>query len=249
MYYITICDDDKIYIDYLKEIILESGVDKEEVLFYEYESGENFLNDISNLKKCDLLILDMQMKTLDGHETALQFRKQFPKTTLVFCSGVCKPTDESFKTTPYRYLYKSYSRKTMIKEMQAVVKEMKVKQEIPYIVGSYYYNTVRFEPDDIMYIENFRYGSIIHPYKDAVEYEFEEKHDITTKKKLAELFEVLHPYGFEYAHGSYIVNMKYVIKMPSIGEIKLKDGTILSVARSKLKTFRAAFSEWLSYKY
>ena len=51
MYHIAICDDDKIYIDYLKEVILGSGVDKEEVLFYEYDSGENFLNDISNLKR------------------------------------------------------------------------------------------------------------------------------------------------------------------------------------------------------
>lgn len=249
MFYIAICDDDKVYIDYLKEILFECGIDKEEVLFFEYDSGEAFANNVTNLSNCDLLILDMQMKNLNGHETAQIFRRTFPKTTLVFCSGVCGPTDESFKTTPFRYLFKSYSKKTMIEEMQVIMNEVKARQQCPCVVGSYYYNTVRFEPDDIMYIENYRFGSIIHPCKDKVDYVFEKEKDITTKRKLNELFVLLQSYGFEYAHSSYIVNMNYVVKMPSNGEIKLKDGTILNVARSKIKTFRASFSEWLGHKY
>jgi len=36
----------------------------------------------------DLLIVDVQMPGINGNETARQFRKQFPDTVLVFCSGI-----------------------------------------------------------------------------------------------------------------------------------------------------------------
>lgn len=246
---IAICDDDKKDIEYMEEIISESGMDKNEVYFHEYDSGEDLLMHIKELPSCDLLILDMQMGEMDGHETAAAFRKVFPKTILVFWSGVCRPTDESFKATPFRYFFKNYSKEMLIQEMQAVVREVKSKQTVPYIMGSYYYNTVRFEPDDILYIENYRFGSIIHPNQEKVDYDFEKKGDIKTKKKLNELYEELQPFGFEYAHNSYIVNMNYVTKMSSEGDLKLKDDTVLRISRSKQKSFREAFSELMGYKY
>lgn len=249
MYNIVICDDDNDYISYIKTIIIESGMSKNDVSFYEFASGEDFLEKIHEIEYCDLIVLDMQMKNLNGHETAAMFRKRFPKTTLVFCSGVCKPTDESFKVTPFRYLFKSYSKEKMIGEMQSIIKEMRSKKEVPYITGSYYYNTIRLEPDDILYIENYRFGSVIHIYEEKTDYQFEESEKITTKKKLNELYEILHVYGFEYPHTSYIVNMKYIVKMPSNGELKLKDGTMLTISRSKLKEFREAFSKWVGHKY
>lgn len=249
MYNIVICDDENNYVDYIKDIIIEAGMSKDDVKFFGFNSGEDFLEEMHKIEYCDLVVLDMQMKDLDGHETAEKFRAVFPKTTLVFCSGVCTPTDASFKVTPFRYLYKSYSKEKMIDEMRCVLKEIRSKKEVPYITASYFYNTVRLEPDDILYIENYRYGSIIHIYKEKADYPFEKAGKITTKQKLNELFEILYPYGFEYPHSSYIVNMKYVIKMLSGGELKLKDGTLLTISRSRLKDFRDAFSDFMKYKY
>lgn len=47
-------------------------------------------------EKFDCLILDVAMPGMDGNETARDFREQFPDTLLVFCSGVCVPTVESY---------------------------------------------------------------------------------------------------------------------------------------------------------
>lgn len=247
MFHIVICDDDKMFIEFMKEIIIEAGISAEEVLFYEYLSGEELIYNMDKQTQCDLIIIDMQMKQLDGQETAMRFREKFPRSTLVFCSGVCKPTDESFKAMPFRYLLKNYAKDKLLSEMQSVVQEIMFKQTGPLITGKYYYSTVRLKTDDILYIENSRYGSIIHVYKCSTQFEYEG--DIKTKKKLAELMEELHAYGFEFAHNSYIVNLKYVVKMQSNGEITLCDGTKLNVSRSKLKDFRKAFSEWISRKY
>lgn len=246
MYNIAICDDEINFINYIKEVIITCGVNPNEVLFYEYLSGEELIDGVKGLN-IDLLILDMQLKCINGYETAIEFRKLFPNSILVFCSGVYKPSDETFKVTPYRYLYKSYPHKKMISEMKQIIKMTKVHQVQPIIVGKYYYNTINLLPDDITYIENARHGSIIHIHKSKKSFEFEDK--ITTNLKLKELYEILHIYGFEYAHNSYIVNLNYVTSMLSVGEIALIDGTLLTVSRSKLKSFRSSMAEWISHKY
>lgn len=247
MYHIIICDDDHVFVDYMKEMILNSVIEKNEIMIYEYFSGEELIAEIKKHRSCDLLILDMQMKKLDGHETAARFRKIFPNATLVFCSGICQPTDESFKTTPFRYLLKSYTDERMLLEMQAIIEEMRSKKTEPFIIGNYYYSTVRLRPDDILYIENAKHGSMIHVCKEKIDYPFEK--NVSTKQKLRDLFTTLHAFGFEYAHNSYLVNLKYIIKMLSNGEVKLIDGTILTISRSRLKDFRKALSEELACKY
>ena len=108
MYKIVICDDDKNFIFYMKEMLLRCDLSERQVTFYEVTSGEECLLTVERMTSCDLIILDMQMSGMDGHATAKHFRKLFPDSLLVFCSGVSKPTDESFKTTPFRYLRKNY---------------------------------------------------------------------------------------------------------------------------------------------
>ena len=39
MYRIAICDDDKEFIDYIKKIIIELGMNYNNTEYYEYESG------------------------------------------------------------------------------------------------------------------------------------------------------------------------------------------------------------------
>ena len=247
MYRIIICDNDSQSIDFMEEMVLKSGLQKDEVIFYKYVSGEALVQAMDKIENCDLLILDMKLEGIDGHETAARFRKAFPYTTLVFWSGECQPTVESFKATPFRYLLKSYPYEQMLSEMRIVIAEVQSKSKEPLIVGRYYYNIVRLRPSDILYIENTKHGSILHVHPDRKQYEFE--NNLTTKEKLKDLSVKLEDYGFIYAHNSYLVNLKYIVKMLSQGEIKLIDGTLLSVSRSRLKEVRCALSDELGRKY
>jgi len=247
LYRIVICDDDSEFVDYMYRMILQCGVEVEQLEFYNFSSGEDLVKGLNRLLSCELLVLDMQMNDMDGHATAKLFRQFFPDSILVFCSGVVGPTDESFKVTPYRYLKKSYPDEKMIIELKAVMKKMLENNPAPIVVGKNHKSFVRLYPNDILYIENWKHGSVIHIKKDRIDYPFENK--LTTKLKLAELYRELKEYGFEFAHNSYIVNLKYVIKMVSKGVIKLIDGTELNVSRSKLETFRASLTDFLSRKY
>lgn len=246
MYHIIICDDDKMFIKYMKNMILSSGVKEGEAVFYEYCSGEDLLEKLDRNISYDLLILDMQMKELGGNETAKLFREDFPGTTLIFCSGVCLPTVESFETTPFRYLLKEYPDSRMLQEMNVIVKHIQEKKAEPFIVGTYYGNMVKLKPDEILYVALAKRGSHIYTLPGVLQYQYE-KH-IICRDKIDKLYGTLKDFGFVYAHYSYLVNLKY-IKSKTTKELELMDGTMLSVSRSKEKELRAALAEYLGKKY
>ena len=247
LYNIAICDDDRSFIKYLEEKIYQCGLKQNDIIFYEFLSGEEFVRKMDEMPSCSLLILDMQMKKMNGYATAKHFREMYPDSVLAFCSGVYSPTDESFKTTPYRYLQKNYSDEKMLHELGEIVKKMIATKDVPFITGKNHYNLIKLRPNDILYIANDKRGSRIHVREETKNYSFEDR--ITTRLKLAELYGTLKEYGFEYAHNSYIVNLNYVIKFNSNGVLKLANGCELNVSRSKLKFFRQALSELMGNKY
>jgi len=51
MYNIIICDDDREFVDYVKGVIVKSGIDKGEIQFSEYYSGEELVQGIRNKKR------------------------------------------------------------------------------------------------------------------------------------------------------------------------------------------------------
>lgn len=246
MYHIILCDDDTVFLEYMKNKIIEAGLLPSESCFYEYVSGEALVAGIKRLDFCDLLVLDMKLEQMDGDAVAGIFRKKFPSATLVFCTGVYQPTTKSFESQPFRYLMKSYSESLMLRELKAVVAHVIAEQQKPAVIGKGGEFLIRLQPDDILFIEISRRGSELHLHPSMKEKSRGKK--LIAEKKVAELYNLLKNHGFEYAHNSYIVNLKYVNEMRA-GELRLTDGTMLSVSRSREKTFKAAFVESVSDRY
>lgn len=237
MYHIGICDDDSCFIQYIKRLFSEKCG---EIVFYEYLSGEELVKDMELRRKYDILILDMAMPGMDGNETAKRFREQFQDTILVFCSGVCGPTVESFEVTPYRYWLKQYSEEKMSHEVEGVLEKTRKSKVMPYILGKRNNQLVKLLPGQISYISIARRGTEIYGNDSGMKY--------TSSQKLPEIYEQLKEYGFEYAHNSYIVNLSYVaIAGPK--ELEFINGEKLTVSRSRSKDFLKAFALELSKKY
>lgn len=246
MYHIAICDDDIIFIKYMKRMLLSTDLSKEDITFHEYTSGEAFIDALTQITTIDLLILDIQMPGMNGNQTAKKFRELFPFSILVFCSGVYQPTVESFETTPFRYLLKEYTDSKMLEELTVIIHELSNKKIEPYIIGTWHHNTIKLMPSEITYISIARNYSQIHIDPKIAKYPFEQK--IVCHEKLSKLYEILKDYDFEYAHNSYLVNLHFV-KRHSAKVLELFDGTTLSISRSKEKTFRLAFTKYMAKKY
>lgn len=242
MYHIAICDDDEVFIQYIKRLFLESDCGEDEVFFYEYQSGEELLEDMKKQERYDLLILDIRLEGIDGNAAAKMFREQFSDTILVFCSGVSLPTVESFETMPYRYWLKEYTEERMKKELNIVIQKMKSNKIPPYLMGRKGNKLVRLHIRNVQYIEISKRGSRLHCVVD-------EKEDVYISDiKVAGFYELLKDFGFAYAHNSYIVNLEHVA-IANTTELELLGGKRLSISRSRAKEFRRAFAHKLAQKY
>lgn len=176
----------------------------------------------------------------EGNETARKFREQFPDTLLVFCSGVCMPTVESFETTPYRYWLKQYTEEKMCREVEGVLGKLQKRKVLPNIFGKKDNKMVKLSPEQISYISIAKRGSEIHCGN--------LKEIYTSPKKITEFYERLKGFGFAYAHNSYIVNLKYVV-VAGQKELELLNGERLTVSRARAKGFLEAFAVEVSKKY
>ena len=245
MYHVAICDDDKVFISYIKKILSQAkGNNQYQFKIYEFCSGEELVGSLDTLMQLDLLILDMELGGMDGDETARHFRKKFKDAVLVFCSGVRMPTVKSFKVTPYRYLLKSYSDLQLIGELKEIISEVEKRSKEEYIVGHYRNNVIRVNVQNIVYIENAKRGSKIIVCPNCDEAKFNGQ--ILVDDKLETLSDKFRQLVF--AHISYIINIHHIEKIVG-NEVYLDNGERLPVARTYKKEFRMIFTKSIAEKY
>ena len=247
---IVICDSDKEYIYYLKNLILKSETvlkNPNRTLFVEFASGRALLSYIKKAKsQCDVLIMDMELSDVDIEETARVFRQKYTQAVFVCCTNICKPVDNIIKYRPFRYWYKDYDDNRMQLEVSELLGEAERVGSEPVILGHNYNRHIKLLPEEILFIECSKRGckiNICPLYVENIKYKI-----WNTEKKLHELYSVLSQYGFEYAHNSYIVNLRFVKKLSSV-ELEYvrfwqNAPVMLSVSRARKDELRKKFEEF-----
>ena len=196
-----------------------------------------------------MIIMDIQVGKTDGYETAMELRKRDNNFLLVFCSGVVMPTPKFFKANAFRYLDKTDSDEALIEEMTAIMKELAVRKERPFIMCKYGQgkDQVRVYPESVLYVAIRYSGCQIFTYGKLKEmYPTEILRINMNLNSVEEIFDESH--GFVRIHKSFLVNMAYIMKT-SAESIELIDGTVLNVARSRIKTFQQKFVKYAASKY
>lgn len=240
MYKVAICDDDKKYHETIKSIMQSYEKISYDIAFYEYLSGSELLNNI--WQQYDLVFLDIQMPGLDGNETAKLLREQCKNTVLVFCTSYQRPTPESFKVQPFRYIMKDFGDKMLKEEIPDIIREMIVRAEYKMLNITTDGRLMRIPINSILYVSVAKRGAVVHTFPR------DDKSDVACKETIKEIYAVLGKEGFEYAHNSYIINMGNIIQLEK-GVLVLKDMTKLNISRSKKEHFDEAFANYLHKKY
>lgn len=245
MYHIVICDDDREYIEELKEMILESNGGKRTLCFEEYLSGLDLLKEITD--EASILFLDIQMDGLDGNETAKLLREKNFQGVLVQCSGVYNPTPETIVISPYRYLLKQDSREKTLAVIDEILEEADKQNQCFALEGCFRREKIMVKTSDVLYFTRHRGGSKVHMMAD--------KRDrftdgvIHISETLEKLEDRLDSFDFAMPHNSYLVNLRYVkdydIKQ---GTIDLNDQTLF-ISRSKKKGFMERMMRYMRMKY
>ena len=222
MFQIAVCDDEKIFVDQISEIVkaffkehkLECQVD-------EFYSGEEFVELKEEVGKYDIVFLDMQMDKMNGIETAKYLRKYGEDTFLVFVTAYAEYAATGYQVQATWFVIKDYDK--MEADLREALKNILRKIRKDHKVIAYKFSNVgdaEIRVSNMIYIESKNHKSIFHVlHKGKLE-------EYSLYKKLDDIEKEIGSEDMLRIQKSYLVNVNYVEKLLD-QDVVLIDGTTL----------------------
>lgn len=225
---IAVCDDEEYFRIRIKVLLRRYLTEKKQEFVVElFDSGEKLL-EAEKTEKFDLIFLDINMKGIDGIETAKRIRQLSQEVFLVFVTAYVSYSPEGYKVSAIRYLLKdSEEFEISFNEcMNAVIKKMEVTEQREVL--EFQGKKMEVSLPHIIYIESNLHKLTFYIEKVGVQkYAMYEKLD-TIEERFRNL------QYFCRIHKSYLVNLKYVEEMKRYQAV-LSTGIILSIAKPRYK--------------
>jgi Response regulator of the LytR/AlgR family len=231
---IAICDDERYFRDNVKDYVMtymnQLKITGEIDMF---SSGKRFIEMGIEIQKYDIIFLDINMKGLDGIQTAKKIRDVSKDIFIVFVTAYINYTLEGYKVDAIRYLLKDdMNFKYTIQEcIDAIIEKMDykvLKREFLFSEGK---KTLIL--DNILYIES-------HLHKLEVHVMEKELKIYSLYEKLDSIEEQLKAYGFIRIHQSFLINIKYLKDVTNYKAI-LNNGVELVIPKVRYKTVKNMF--------
>ena len=228
---IGICDDEQYMSDTIR--VMVSGFFRKrniEIMIMQFSSGEELLN---YDKQIDILFLDIEMKGIDGLETARKLRRRKFKGLLIFITVLREMVFQSFEVQPYDYLVKPIEEQYFEKMMERLLVSMKNASEENLLIQKGYESWI-ISIEDIVYCEIIDRKIYLHlasseviDYYDRIE---------NLEKKLG--------HSFFRCHRSFLIHLKY-LKGYKNGTAYMENGREIPVSRLRSKEFSNVILQYM----
>ena len=201
---IAICDDEKHMSDHIRAFVSDFFRKKNrEIYFRTFSGGEELLSYDGQI---DILFLDIQMKGMDGMETARKMRASRFRGFLIFITVLKEMVFQSFEVQAYDYLVKPVDEKQFGKTMERLFASMQNASEDSLLVQKGYEGRIIRE-DEIVFCEiidrkiylNLTSGEVVDYYE-----------------RIENLESKLDSHFFR-CHRSYLINLMSVFAASSSG--------------------------------
>lgn len=231
MLYVAICDDEQYVlgtlINLVKDFFAKNNMEIEITMF---TSGEELLKYRNHI---DILFLDIQMKNIDGMETAKKLRQSDFKGFLIFVTILKELVFRAFEVQAFDYLLKPIGEECFLKTMYRLLDCIKnAKNENLLIRIGYESRLIPF--DDIVFCEVIDRKIYLHLLSSEVIGYYEKIEDL--EKRLSKCF--------YKCHRSFLVNLKYVRSYKN-GVVFMEDGKEIPVSRLRSKEFSNVILQYM----
>lgn len=228
---IAICDDEEMFSSQLKEY-LESYYKSMDLIIDKFESGEEFLKRYTNMN-CgyDIIFLDIEMKQIDGIETAKKLRELNNDIIIIFLTSHLEFAPEGYEVNAFRFLIKPIQKeklKNALLDVQYQIdrnKKILIKDKDREVLLKY---------TDIVYIEAQNVNIKICTMNEK----------FLIRKTLREIEEELKGPTFFKCHRSYIVNLDFVMDYDN-KIITMENKEKISLSRNKYSDFKNSMITYL----
>lgn len=226
----AICDDQKKELDIIFSL-LNQYIDKHGYVatIDTFSSGEELL--AADTSVYDLMILDIFMGEKTGIDTAEELIRRKSSAKVIFCSTSNEFAAESYEVNALRYLTKPVVEEKFFQTLDRYFEAFTAIQTLTYKKDRLDESILLSE---ILWIEADRHKCILHTTSGEA---------IPTTTSFSQIWEQLQEYDFIKPIRYAIVSLRMIATIPS-NELKLRDGTILSIGRTQRQAVKDAYMEY-----
>ena len=222
---IAIVEDESEYIrlltDYLHRYEQESGQ-----LFQirTYPDGLDITEDYT--ADHDIILMDIQMKHLDGMKAAQIIRGLDENVTIIFITSTVQYAVQGYTVDALGYVVKPVTYHSFANLIGKAVSKTEHEQQKHFCTVKTETGVQKIDLNNVLYIEAQRHNIVIH----SVRAQF------TTAGPMKKFEESLSGLPFSKCHNAYLVNLQYVDSILQ-NDVLLSDGTSLPISRARKKAF------------
>lgn len=228
---IAIVEDEETYrnllLNYLHNYEQEYGEHFQVVTF---EDGMDILE--SNFQVFDIILMDIQMKHLNGMKTAERIRQMDKNVIIIFITNLAQYALQGYRVRALDYILKPIQYFAFSQTLQEALNRIK-SNTTAYLHFTQEGSIRRLDSAEITYIEANGHSIIIHT-KDG---------EITTREPLKEMEQKLDAQSFVRCNKCYLVNLAYVERV--VENTVVVAGEELQISRPKRKSFVEAIAAYM----
>lgn len=231
MIHIAVCDDEMHMSNHIRALISDFFRRKNvEMEILQFSCGEELLK---YDRPIDILFLDIQMRDMDGMETARKLRERKFRGFLIFITVLKEMVFQSFEVQAYDYLVKPIEEKHFDKTMERLLVSMQNASEENLLIQKGYESRM-ISLEEIVFCEIIDRKIYLHLTSSEVVDYYERLENLETKLGGR----------FFRCHRSYLINLKY-LKSYKNGTAYLEGGKEIPVSRLRGKEFSSVILQYM----
>ena len=225
-YRVAIVDDSSVDAAFAEDILNTWAGNRQIVVQPErFDSAEKFLFRYADDKSWDILLLDIEMGTMDGVTMAKKVRAHNEAVQIVFITGYSDYIAEGYEVAALHYLMKPVNKDKLFSVLDRALEKRKQEERCLNLESTG--EMVRIPFYEIRYLDVRQNYVTIHA-----------KQDYTVKRTLGDFEKELDD-RFHRAGRGMILNLKFIQRVTKT-EVRLSDGTVLPLPRGAYEPLNRA---------
>jgi DNA-binding LytR/AlgR family response regulator len=231
-FHIAIVEDDdscaETLAEYVRRYAAETG---EEFDVTRFKDGDGIVENYAAVY--DVIFLDIQMKIMDGMETAKYIRKLDKAVIIVFVTNMAQYAIKGYEVDALDFILKPVDKYSFALKMERALARISQNKENSLLINTDTLESIVIQIPAIQYVEvNGHY--VIYHTRDGVYKQY------STLKKVEE---TLNNPNFVKCNRCFLVNLSYIESISKEEVIVAKERLIIS--RPQKKAFLNAFSDYI----
>lgn len=220
---IAIVEDEEIYSSQLRKFLEQYQKEYgEEIDITIYQDGDTIVEKYK--AQFDIILMDIQMKFMDGMEAAEEIRKKDSEVIIIFITNMTQYAIRGYEVDALDYVLKPVSYFAFSQSISRAIRRIQRKSSRVMMI-QVKGGLVRQDVSDIYYVESQGHNIIYHTSQG--------EHLSSGTMKAVE--EILIPLGFSRGNKGYLINLNHVDGIQD--KCAVVKGELLPLSRSRITDF------------